>query len=459
MSKIKGCKRCRYDKTIYDIDYIESTQKQKICYKEAKVCSKCNYISPYEKILKREADIDNYPSDMIVDLSKIIHKHQHNHNKFDHIKDKIQYNNRGKCTKLTLIKCYRCDICNNPVDYREIEEITEYEKIYDKSEYEIDYKTSARKQKIYYTEIKTCSKSKRITPRKEYKIAELDNYPKDMIVDLSKIIHEHNHNKFSHIRDKAEYNNDICTKLTLIKCYRCDICDKIVDYTEIEEFKEYKDIYDKTEYIIDYKTSAQKQKIYYKEISYSSKSKHVFQKCESKIAELDNYPKDMIIDLSKIIFNNKKEDKVVEEKQNKLCNKEINKEQFNEKSKNIEKRIEIYDKINELDNDEISELCDMVYKKVELDNRKLNEDIFDIIHRMDIENLDDSDDDEITIIHHDNDHKSSNKCPYTGKKFYMRKGYVLDNKYKYNNCSVKPHVLFEECSECHRCFYAGMIYC
>ena len=89
MSKIKGCKRCRYDKTIYDIDYTESTQKQKICYKETKVCSKCNYISPYEKILKREADIDNYPSDMIVDLSKIIHKHQHNHNKFDYIKDKI----------------------------------------------------------------------------------------------------------------------------------------------------------------------------------------------------------------------------------------------------------------------------------------------------------------------------------------------------------------------------------
>ena len=54
MSKIKGCKRCKYDKTIYDIDYTESAQKQKICYKETKVCSKCNYISPYEKIIKKE---------------------------------------------------------------------------------------------------------------------------------------------------------------------------------------------------------------------------------------------------------------------------------------------------------------------------------------------------------------------------------------------------------------------
>ena len=332
MSTVKGCKRCKYDKSEYEIYYRESAQKQKICYKETKVCSKCNYISPYEKIIKKEVELDNYPS--------------------------------------------------------------------------------------------------------------------DMNVDLSKIVHEHNHNKFSHIRDKAEYNNDICTKLTLIKFYKCDICDKIVDYTEIEEFKEYKDIYDKTEYIIDYKTSAQKQKIYYKEIIKCSKSKHVYQKCKSKIAELDNYPKDMIVDLSKIIPNNKKEDKVIEEKQNKSCDKETNKEQFNEKSKNIEKRTEIYDKINELDNN-----------KVELYNRKLKEDIFDIVHRMDVENLDDSDDDEITIIHYDNDHKSSNKCPHTGKKFYMRKGYVLDDKYKYNNCSIKPHVLFEECSECHKCFYAGMIYC
>lgn len=332
MSTVKGCKRCKYDKSEYEIYYRESAQKQKICYKETKVCSKCNYISPYEKIIKKEAELDNYPS--------------------------------------------------------------------------------------------------------------------DMNVDLSKIVHEHNHNKFSHIRDKTEYNKGICTKLTLTKYYKCDICDKIVDYTEIEEFKEYKDIYDKTEYIIDYKTSAQKQKIYYKEITKCSKSKHVYQKCKSKIAELDNYPKDMIVDLSKIIPNNKKEDKVIEEKQNKSCNKETNKEQFNEKSKNTEKRSEIYDKINELDNN-----------KVKSDNHKLNEDIFDIIHRMDIENLDDSDDDEITIIHYDNDHKSSNKCPHTGKKFYMRKGYVLDDKYKYNNCSIKPHVLFEECSECHRCFYAGMIYC
>ena len=86
-----------------------------------------------------------------------------------------------------------------------------------------------------------------------------------------------------------------------------------------------------------------------------------------------------------------------------------------------------------------------------------------MVYKKDEENLnyDDEDDEEITItlLLYENNHTSSNICPYTGKKFYMKRGYVLDNKYKYNNCSIKPHVLFEECSECHKCFYAGMIYC
>ena len=56
MSTIKKCKRCKYNKSEYEIDYIESAQKQKICYKETKVCSKCNYINPYEKILKKGLD-------------------------------------------------------------------------------------------------------------------------------------------------------------------------------------------------------------------------------------------------------------------------------------------------------------------------------------------------------------------------------------------------------------------
>ena len=53
MSTVKGCKRCKYDKSEYEIYYRESAQKQKICYKETKKCSKCNYIRPNEKSIKK----------------------------------------------------------------------------------------------------------------------------------------------------------------------------------------------------------------------------------------------------------------------------------------------------------------------------------------------------------------------------------------------------------------------
>lgn len=304
MSNVKGCKRCSY-KTIYNVDYERSAREQMIYYTTDKVCSKCNY-NPESK---RKYDIfdveycviplDKVTDDMNVDLSKIIH--EHNHNKFDYIYYKPEYD-KDICIKLTLIKHYKCDFCGKWIDdYTEIEEITEYEKIYNKIEYEIDYLKSAKQQKICYKEIKSCSETKNVSPIYENKVAKINNYPSDMNVDLSRIVHKHNCN-IHYIKDKTEYDKNICIKLTLIKYYECDFCNKKMrKYTETKEFKEYKDIYDKTEYEIDYKKSARKQKIYYTEIKSCSKTEHVRPRYKNKIVELDNYPSDMNVNLTKIV--------------------------------------------------------------------------------------------------------------------------------------------------------------
>lgn len=78
MSTIKKCKRCVYNKEVYKIDYWISAQEQKIYYSRVKVCKNCNYIKPKQDFNYTEAELDNYPSDMNVDLSKIIHEHNHN---------------------------------------------------------------------------------------------------------------------------------------------------------------------------------------------------------------------------------------------------------------------------------------------------------------------------------------------------------------------------------------------
>ena len=234
MSKIKGCKRCKYDKTIYDIDYQESAMHQVICYKEIKVCSKCNYIRPSKNFIYNEAALDNYPKDMNVDLSKIIHEHNHN---IQYTKEYTKYNKKGICIKLTLIKYYKCDFCNKKMNkFTEINKFTEFKDIYDKIEYKIDYEKSAQEQKIYYTIIKSCSESKQVEPIYENKIVELNNYPSYINADLSKIIHEHNHNEFHFVEEKPTYDlRNNCIELILINHYKCDFCDKPSDYTEIKE--------------------------------------------------------------------------------------------------------------------------------------------------------------------------------------------------------------------------------
>lgn len=122
MSSVKGCKRCKYDKTINEIDYSKSAQKQKICYNKIKVCSKCNYISPYDNYKYKEVSLNNYPKDMNVNLSKIIHEHDHN-NIYNFKYDKIEYDKEGNCIKLILIKYYKCNFCGKKMDeYTEIEE-------------------------------------------------------------------------------------------------------------------------------------------------------------------------------------------------------------------------------------------------------------------------------------------------------------------------------------------------
>lgn len=305
MSKIKGCKRCKYDKTIYHIDYEKSAQEQMIYFTTDIVCSKCNYNPKskrkhYYPVYRDYCKIplDKVTDDMNVDLTKIIHEHNHNKS-YGHAYEDYIYDNEHNCIETVLIKRYECDFCGKLSDYRET--ITICKHIYNNIKHEIDYKKSAQEQKIYYKEIKTCSECN-YNNISEVKIAKLDNYPSDMNVDLSKIIHKHNHNKIDYIKDKTKYYKDICIKLTLIIHYKCDFCDKQMNkYTEIKEFKEYKDIYDKTEYRIDYKKSAQEQKIYYTEIKSCSKSKQVIPKHENKIVELNNYPSYINVDLSLII--------------------------------------------------------------------------------------------------------------------------------------------------------------
>lgn len=366
MSKIKGCKRCKYE-TIYHVDYEKSYREQKIYYTTDKVCCKCNYNPKYRYTCRtykiHEMPLDKVTDDMNIDLSRIIHKH--NHNKLYSSSQTYKYDNEHNRVETVLVNHYKCDFCGKISDYTET--ITLCKHIYDKIEYIIDYEKSAKEQKIYYTEIKTCIKCN-FTDSNYHgdvdKCAELNNYPSDMNVDLSKIvhehnhnkfdhiehkdsynslgkyepvlikhykcdfcgklsdyteIHEHNHNKFSHIEEKPTYNNEgNCIKLVFIKHYKCDFCDKLSDYTEIEECK---DIYDKTKYKIDYKTSAQKQKIYYKEIKMCSKSKYIKPKLEYKIVELNNYPSNINVDLSKIVHEHNhnnidyKEDKIEYDKE------------------------------------------------------------------------------------------------------------------------------------------------
>lgn len=163
--------------------------------------------------------------------------------------------------------------------------------------YHIDYRKSAQEQKIYYTTDKVCSKCNYIKCKSKYKEASLDNYPSDMNVDLSKIIHEHNHNKYcgyQHYKDI--YDNDHnCIKSVLIKTYACDFCNKMFECTEII----CEHIYDEIKYEIDYQKSARNKKIYYSEDKLCSKCK--YRKLNYREAELDNYPKDMNVDLTKII--------------------------------------------------------------------------------------------------------------------------------------------------------------
>ena len=188
-----------------------------------------------------------------------------------------------------------------------------------KTIYNIDYELSAEEQMVYYTTDKVCSKcnynpeSKRKYDifDKEYCVIPLDKVTDDMNVDLSKIIHEHNHNKYRYTEYKTEYDKDICIKLILIKYYECETFSPLdEEELEKEEFKEYKDIYDKIEYEIDYKISTQKQKICYKEIKTCSKSKRIKPRYEYKEIELNNYPNDINVDLTKITIHKHNHDKV-----------------------------------------------------------------------------------------------------------------------------------------------------
>lgn len=110
--------------------------------------------------------------------------------------------------------------------------------IYDKVIYKVDYEFSARRQLIFYYEIKICSKCNHYS-RDSYNLkrAELDNYPSCLNVDLSKIVHEHNHNKLGRVEEFPRYNEyGYCIELFSINHYKCDFCDKESDYIEKNKY-------------------------------------------------------------------------------------------------------------------------------------------------------------------------------------------------------------------------------
>lgn len=231
MSSVKGCKRCSY-KTVYHVDYRKSAQEQMLYYTIDKVCSKCNYNPKYRYTCRTykiyEMPLDKVTDDMNIDLTKIIHEHKRGK---CHIDNYNNYDDEGNIIEKGLIKHYKCNFCGKWIN-EFTETISICKHIYNNINYEIDYKISAQEQKIYYKEIRKCSKCKYKNISK-FKTAELDNYPNDMNVDLSKIIHEHNHNKFDYVEEKCKYNNLGKCLPILIKHYKCDFCDKLSDYTEI----------------------------------------------------------------------------------------------------------------------------------------------------------------------------------------------------------------------------------
>lgn len=102
----------------------------------------------------------------------------------------------------------------------------------------VDYRKSARKQKIYYKTYKVCCRCNYPHPY-SYKfpcyVFELDDYPKELInVDLSRIIHDHDHNLVDYIEEKPRYGKQgKCIELVLIRHYKCSFCEKKSEYTEI----------------------------------------------------------------------------------------------------------------------------------------------------------------------------------------------------------------------------------
>ena len=112
---------------------------------------------------------------------------------------------------------------------------------YNKYISEINYEKSAQDQKIYYETKKVCCRCENVYPYTNHKfphyVFELDNYPKDVIdVDLSRIIHIHNHKEFSGTEEEPKYDEKgKCIELTIVNRYKCDFCKKLSDYTEIKE--------------------------------------------------------------------------------------------------------------------------------------------------------------------------------------------------------------------------------
>lgn len=118
---VHKCKRCKYTKYDYNINYELSARNQKVCWIETKLCERCNYEKPgYRE--HHECSLNEIPEYLNVDLTRIVH--ECNHESFDGITYEPTFDDDGNCVKLMEIRHFRCSYCGKRSDYKLKEEFT-----------------------------------------------------------------------------------------------------------------------------------------------------------------------------------------------------------------------------------------------------------------------------------------------------------------------------------------------
>lgn len=116
------CKRCKYTKINYIINYRLSAQYQKAYWIETKSCERCNHEKP-GYLEKHECSLNEIPGYLNVDLTRIIH--ECNHDSLDKITyEEPTFDEEGNCVKLMEVKHFQCSYCDKPSDYKLEQEFT-----------------------------------------------------------------------------------------------------------------------------------------------------------------------------------------------------------------------------------------------------------------------------------------------------------------------------------------------